>query len=321
MLRTDTILVLIVACGLSSMVASKEPFRSHITGGYKNSQLKYDITDVDCSQFSSDYDILRQFPFPIIINPNDDQWKQTLAVMKDNDTFVQHLFIVNESIIPPSIFCLSNLEGIVSQRTPLVNDIVPDALTNLKHLRELWIIDTVIVNITERLGTCTNLTQLMFFNCSLTYLPNISAFHKLEFLSLSRNRFTHLDGLPDVDSLRLAHNLFTQMPTIKRKETLRFLDMSNNPLESMVPIDSFVNLMELTLNDLALTFIPATIDKLQKLRAVYLRGNKLSYLPTNILNLPNLEVLDISNNSFSSKDIQSIQKAFSKSRPSTELFV
>jgi hypothetical protein len=321
MLRTVTILVLIVACGLSSMVASKEPFRSHITGGYKSSQPKYDITDVDCSQYSSDYDILRQFPFPIIINPTRDQWKQTLAFMKDNDTFVQHLFIIEESIIPPSIFCLSNLEGIMTEKTPLVNDIVPDALTNLKQLRSFWIMDAVIVNITERLGTCTNLTRIMFSNCSLSYLPSVSTLHKLEFLDLSQNRFTHLDGLPDVSSLFLSHNLFTQMPTIKRKETLRFLDMSSNPLNSMVPIDSFINLMDLTLNDLALTFIPATIDKLQKLSTVNLRGNKLSYLPTNILNLPNLRALDIRNNSFSSKDIQSIQMVFAKSCPSTELFV
>jgi hypothetical protein len=62
---------------------------------------------VNCSQFRSDYDVLRQFPFPILINPiDDDEWNGSTAVMDDNSTFVLVIYFRAEKVIPSSVYCL-----------------------------------------------------------------------------------------------------------------------------------------------------------------------------------------------------------------------
>jgi leucine-rich repeat protein SHOC2 len=199
--------------------------------------------------------------------------------------------------------------------------ILPDALVNLKQLRELYIYDALIVNVTKQLGMLSNCSSLILKNCSLTQLPNLSALQKLWHLDLSKNRLSHLEGLPSVSMLSLSNNLFNQMPAMKSTDKLILFDINNNPLKTMPPIISFINLQALALSNTTMIAIPAAIDKLQKLRLVDFSNNKLSNLPTNIFNLPDLEELDISKNLFSSGEIQSIQKKFQKSHPETKLIV
>jgi len=69
------------------------------------------ISEVDCSQFSNDYDILRQFPFPVLINPNERIYNQSTAKMDKDNTFVKSICI-QDSIVPLSLFCLSKLESL-----------------------------------------------------------------------------------------------------------------------------------------------------------------------------------------------------------------
>jgi hypothetical protein len=80
---------------------------------------------VNCSQFRSDYDVLRQFPFPILINPIDDEWNGSTAIMDDNSTFVLVIYFRAEKVIPSSVYCLSNLKRLQSVGTPLYNGKFP----------------------------------------------------------------------------------------------------------------------------------------------------------------------------------------------------
>jgi hypothetical protein len=77
---------------------------------------------LDCSQFSNDYDVLRQLPFPIVINPiTEEDWVKSIAKMDEDNIFVTHITIAYEDFVPPSIFCLLNLEILQVDGTPFKN--------------------------------------------------------------------------------------------------------------------------------------------------------------------------------------------------------
>ena len=97
--------------------------------------------DLDCSQFGNDYDVLSHFSFPIRINPMNNDWRMSTAVMDDNDTF-------------------------------LAADIY---LENLQELRRLSVANSTIITMTERLGTLRKLNELVLINYSLTQSPNLRA--------------------------------------------------------------------------------------------------------------------------------------------------
>jgi Leucine-rich repeat (LRR) protein len=198
-------------------------------------------------------------------------------------------------------------------------DIVPDALANLKKLRNFWFYDSPIVKMTEQLGTLNNLSMLTLVNCSLTHLPNLSNLQQMWSLDLSNNRLSHVDGIPDVKFLDLDGNFFNQIPILENREKVMYIDMSHNPLKNAVPLISYNNLEGIFLSNTMLTSIPPAIDKFQKLKYLDLSNNKLSYIPTNILNLPDLEELNISQNLLSPNEIQLIRKTLRKSHPNIQL--
>jgi Leucine-rich repeat (LRR) protein len=179
--------------------------------------------------------------------------------------------------------------------------------------------DTPVSKIPENLGTFNNLMSLVFKNCSLTYFPTIGDLEKLWDLDLSNNHLSHLDEIPGVQFLDLEDNLFNYIPMTKKGEKLRFLTMSRNPLKTIGSILFYNNLEGIYFQNTMLTSIPPGIDKLQKLLEIDLSNNKLSHLPTNILNLPHLEHLDIRQNLLSPNNIESIRKEFKKSHPKLEL--
>ena len=80
-----------------------------------------DGAEFDCSQFTDDFDVLRQFPFSVEYTTNRYNWSKSIAIMNDEKTFVEYLVIVNETVIPWSLFCLTNLEDLVIKQTPFEN--------------------------------------------------------------------------------------------------------------------------------------------------------------------------------------------------------
>ncbi len=198
--------------------------------------------------------------------------------------------------------------------------IVPDSLANLQKLRDLYIEDSPITKMTEQLRALNNLSIIFFFTCSLTHLPDISNLENLQVLEAPFNNLTHLDGIPGVRILTLEINLLHEIPISKKPENLVFLDISYNPLKNVVPLLSYNNLKTIFIRDTTITSIPSSIDKLRNLRHFDMALNRISYLPTNILNLPNLESLNVSRNLLSPNDIQSIRSAFKKSHPQLQLF-
>jgi Leucine-rich repeat (LRR) protein len=196
-------------------------------------------------------------------------------------------------------------------------DIVPDALANLKQLQEIFIYSSPIVKITDLLFTLPNISILVFNNCSLTHIQNLDKLDQLWSLELPNNHLSHIEGIPAVAMLRLGGNLFTEIPTTKDKDKLKYLFMHNNPLKNAVPILSYKNLQDIDLENTTLTSIPAAIDELQKLEYLHLANNKISHFPTSIFNLQHLGDFTFRNNLLSPNDIKLIREAFKKSHPNT----
>ncbi len=90
-------------------------------------RIKNNVSELDCSQFVDDYDILRQLPFSITINlASDDDYegpRRNVAFMDKNNTFVEVLAIYKKNVVPWSVFCLSNLEALKIEKTPFENGI------------------------------------------------------------------------------------------------------------------------------------------------------------------------------------------------------
>ncbi len=83
--------------------------------------IYFSDSELDCNQFSNDLDIVRQFPFPIMINPSEDIFDHSRVTMDKNNKFVQEIYIYQEQVVPSSVFCLSNLEILNILETPFLN--------------------------------------------------------------------------------------------------------------------------------------------------------------------------------------------------------
>ncbi|CAF1602697.1 unnamed protein product [Rotaria magnacalcarata] len=286
----------------------------------RSNSLKANSSSVlDCGKFKNDYDILRQFPFPIILNPIEPIFNQSTATMHENDTFVKIIYIREEKVVPSSVFCLLKLHRLHIETTPFQNGIVPDSLANLKQLQYFWVYDSAIVKITERLEQLLNLSMLIMRNCSLSYLPKLNKLENLWNIDIARNQFSKLEGIPAVFMMQLQENRFNEIPTLEKPEQLMHLEMSNNPLQNVQSINSYINLESISLRSTNLTSIPSDINKLQKLQTLDLSNNKLSEIPDSLIKMPALEMLNITNNMFATKYIQAIEKKFKTSRPNAEI--
>ncbi|UJR32342.1 hypothetical protein I4U23_019805 [Adineta vaga] len=255
-----------------------------------------------------------------MVNPINSDWSKSTATTNEAGTLVVNLRLLNELSVPLSIFCLKNLQSLYISSTPFPNNIVPDDLKNLKQLAELQIYNSPVKNMTEQLGSLTNLNRLYLQSCSLTRLPDLSGLYRLQGVYLDNNRLHEVTGLNSVTDLGLSDNLFIQIPILANPGDLRSLTLDRNPLKNMLAITSHTNIYYLNLQNSNLTSVPATIDKLQNLEQLYLSYNKLFYIPTNILKLTKLQYLYIQNNLFSTSDLQTIKNQFNKTLPSVKLY-
>lgn len=200
-------------------------------------------------------------------------------------------------------------------------DTVPDTLSRLVKLATLDIRDVRITQLTDRLGMLFSLHSLYLPNCSLSHVPNLEDIPNLYNVDFSNNPLTHINGFNNVFYLVLDNCSFTELPTLTNPERLGKLSLDNNPIRQIGKIDSFINLRSLDLNNCSLSSIPPTIDRLQQLGRLSLNQNKLFYLPSNILRLASLMYVVISNNSFPTVELESIQQRFHSSLPNTTLII
>ncbi len=117
MFHSNVLFVFVVTYWLCSIGDCRVvSLQSHVISGHKS--------ELDCSQFSNDHDVLRQLPFPVQANPATyGNNEKSVVKMSEDGTFVEWITIMNEDLVPLSLFCLSNVTSLGIILTPFENGI------------------------------------------------------------------------------------------------------------------------------------------------------------------------------------------------------
>ena len=79
-------------------------------------------SELDCSQFKDDFDVLRHLHFPVVILPEAEINLEKSSVYLNNDgTTVRQIIIRHEKVVPLNVFCFSNLSLLYVQATPFAD--------------------------------------------------------------------------------------------------------------------------------------------------------------------------------------------------------
>ncbi|HIC44391.1 MAG TPA: protein kinase [Sulfurimonas sp.] len=122
----------------------------------------------------------------------------------------------------------------------------------------------------------------------------------LEVLDLSFNALSELPDLSSFKKLKIAffsNNFFTKIPPVfKNCKELYMLGFKANKIDSFDEDILPLSISWLILTDNALSYLPKSIGKLQKLQKFAVAGNKLETLPIEMKNCTNLELIRLSAN-------------------------
>ncbi|CAF3457406.1 unnamed protein product [Rotaria sp. Silwood1] len=209
--------------------------------------------------FEHDEDIIESFPFDVPLNPYK-RYPKTYGMYKNGH--INRLNIVNQKVIPFTIFCLKHLERLYIQNTCLYccncqqSDVIEYFPLSLK---ELSIYDTNITHLSEQLGKLTNLQTLKLSNVGLTTLPD------------------SIDNLSLLLMLYLPFNNITSLPiTIKHLRSLQQITLKNNPyLRSVQQLNGLQSLAVLDARGCSIESLPRDLPQLIYL---YMSNNNLKRL-------------------------------------------
>ncbi|MEO7841588.1 MAG: leucine-rich repeat domain-containing protein [Anaerolineales bacterium] len=196
---------------------------------------------------------------------------------------------------------------------------LPDSLGQLRQLQTLDLSDNQLTTLPESLGQLTQLTELDLSKNQLISLPeSLGQLTQLQKLYASDNKLTELPvsliQLKQLQELDVSSNQLMILPEgLKQFEHLQVLYFGGNPMNfpdwvseltdlrrlsiyglrlSVLP-DIVINLTELeflNLGENLLTTLPS-LEKLKKLKILWLDTNKLGELPDSIGHINNLEEL------------------------------
>lgn len=184
----------------------------------------------------------------------------------DPDIFKLDLMLTSLELSPDYRSCLSHKI-----------DVIPQAIGNLVHLRELKLDTNDLKCVPAELANLVHLERLSLSNNSLKTLPD------------------ELGQLKSLRSLHLAKNMFEVMPVcVFEMTSLAFLDMTSNKLTSLdislVRING--SLVFLSVFDNYLTSLDAWIGKLVNLEQFWFGCNKLSQVPRELTYLTKIDWKD-----------------------------
>ena len=139
--------------------------------------------------------------------------------------------------------------------------------------------------------------------CGLTCLPeDLDQMVNLEALNLPDNSLSHLgNGLKNMTKLTDVDLLICN--SLKNMTKLRWVELGNNPFESLeeeFPFDTLVNIEYLDLDHTNMKTLPGGIGQMVKIKTIWLQRNKLECLPKEICNLPSDATFYLSDNPLSS---------------------
>ncbi|MFX1445923.1 MAG: hypothetical protein ACFFHV_21110 [Promethearchaeota archaeon] len=160
--------------------------------------------------------------------------------------------------------------------------ILPESITKLTSLQELWLNYNQLKTFPESISNLKSLTNLRLYRNEFRTLPeSIGELSSLQILNLESN---HLFALPE---------------SIGNLRSLQILLLHNNQLKKLPEsIGQLSSLEKLNLYNNKLTILPESIGNLKSLTDLSLFGNQLRNLPESISQLSSLEKLNLYNNKF-----------------------
>ena len=129
------------------------------------------------------------------------------------------------------------------------------------------------------------------------HLPLIGKLASLEWLGLSGNKITKIEGLDNLTGLKqlyLGSNQITKIQQLDKLTSLQELNLWNNQISKIEGLDNLISLEWLGLNGNKITKIEE-LDSLTGLNGLDLSGNKITKIE-GLDNLISLEWLDLSGN-------------------------
>ena len=308
---------------------------------------------LDCSQYATDTQIIKLFPFHVHRNPTFRYSTTTYAVMNESDN-IHYMNIANQKCIPSIIYCLKHLQQLYVRNTSFCDskERLPAKFEYLaSSLSHLGIYDTRITRLPRQIGKFKHLEFLELFNNSLRSLPSaIGNLSSLTFLSLSNNKLKSLpttianlrflrqitlknnvhlrsiqaiNGLPSLITLDTRHCPIEHLPLYLPQ--LTNIHMSNNSLQDLDGIESLGNG---TSKQKAYHFdknqirsIPPQIRFVNNLYWLNLNHNQLDNLPTDIFDILTLSHLYIRDNRFRPQEKKIIAAKFNDTNPKLKLYL
>ncbi|CAF1206489.1 unnamed protein product [Adineta steineri] len=231
--------------------------KCHTIGSYNEigtilQNLFQEYSSADCTKYANDDEVYKSFPFELDFNSSKRKSSKTYAEKNANGNIIV-LNINKQEYVPPSVFCLAELQELHIQRTKFRTfDLgLPIAIERLAStLINLTISDTPISYLPEQIGRLKRLQELKLLNTSLTTLPNsIGKLSSLVHLNLRGNK---LISLPS---------------TIINTHSLQTLILNNNAdLRSIEALNGHSNLKVLQADNCQIERIPLNLSKLTDLK-------------------------------------------------------
>ncbi|CAF3660494.1 unnamed protein product [Adineta steineri] len=306
----------------------------------------------NCSEFKTDDDILKSFPFKVELDPIIRRPEITYGLSDENNN-IYFLNIFNETHFPSSGFCFKHLKQLDVRRTNFKNgnDTIPAEIEYLAStLIDLGVYDTIITHLPYEISKLEKLQTVKFFNTGLTILSEfIGSLSSLEYLSLKNNmlkalpttilnnhllRQIELGNNPDLDSIQSLNG----HPSVKYIEAnncsienlpvnlsqLTDLYMSNNKLKNLRNIQTLgraTNARKYFY--FGQNHIQSIIPQIRYVNNLYflnLDGNQLNNMPSSILYMNTLRYLYIQSNHFGNTELATIISKFKTTNPSLKIF-
>jgi internalin A len=208
------------------------------------------------------------------------------------------------SEIPESLSQLTNLTELYLWGNQISE--IPESLSKLTNLTELYLWQNQISGIPESLSKLTNLTELYLWQNQISEIPeSLSQLTNLTELNLSQNQISEipesLSQLTNLTELNLSQNQISEIPeSLSQLTNLTGLNLSQNQI-SEIPesLSQLTNLTGLYLSQNQISEIPESLSQLTNLTGLSLWQNQIGEIPESLSQLTNLTGLYLSTNQIS----------------------
>jgi Leucine-rich repeat (LRR) protein len=193
---------------------------------------------------------------------------------------------------------------------------LPDILGGLASLKKLRLFHVLFPRLPPGIFALPNLAELSVLGgpgCAFPLPPEIAALSALQQLDLWQ---CGIDRVPDeivkLSQLRFLMITFapiTALPSeLGRLEQLQSLDVGGCKLRALPPLAGLRRLRVLDVHGNPIGALPADLASLDQMHLLYASACGLAELPKGVLELPHLEMIDLTENTFTAEAFRELEE-------------